>query len=373
MKKIISTLIILIAILSLALAACGNQPATPAPQTPVSAAAVIAEGHIRPVEGSMLSFQARGVVDEILVKPGDKVRAGDVLMRLANADQAAAQLVSAQQAYDLLLRNENGDRAALWQAYMNAQKERAKAQKKWDDLDLDNIQDRIDDAQKTVDDRRNDLNKELKDFEKYKDLGREDQKRKDAQKRVDNAQADLNEAIAKVESIMRERDEVRAKLDAALAAEAEAKHQYEISANGPNAEKLALAKAQLEAAKDALSAYQLTAPFDGVVTDVAVQVGDQVGPETVAVSVANFREWIVETTDITELEVVKLAEGQTVSMVPDALPEVELTGVVETISQSFKQQSGDILYTVRIKVKDVDPRVRWGMTMQITFKPLPEK
>ncbi len=47
-----------------------------------------------------------------------------------------------------------------------------------------------------------------------------------------------------------------------------------------------------------------------------------------------------------------------------------MSGVVEEISQSFKSQGGDILYTVRIKVNDVDPRMRWGMTVEVTFEPL---
>ena len=44
-------------------------------------------------------------------------------------------------------------------------------------------------------------------------------------------------------------------------------------------------------------------------------------------------------------------------------------GTVESISQSFKQQGGDIIYTVRIKVDKVDERVRWSMTLEVTFEP----
>jgi len=99
-----------------------------------------------------------------------------------------------------------------------------------------------------------------------------------------------------------------------------AKHQYDISQDGPNADQLALAKANLEAAKDTLSNYVITAPFDGVVAEVNVKVGEQVTTETRAVSVADFSQWIVETTDLTELEVVKLSVGQSVKLVPDALP-----------------------------------------------------
>ena len=99
-----------------------------------------------------------------------------------------------------------------------------------------------------------------------------------------------------------------------------------------------------------------------------MHVGEQISPETVAVGVANFDKWVVETTDITELEVVKISEGQQVSMIPDALPDVPLIGTVESISRSFKQQGGDIIYTIRIKVDNVDERVRWGMTLEVTFK-----
>jgi multidrug resistance efflux pump len=161
---------------------------------------------------------------------------------------------------------------------------------------------------------------------------------------------------------------VRARYDAALAVEAEAKHQYEISLDGPNADQLALAKANLDAAKDALSNYVLTAPFDGTVADVNVKVGEQAGPETRAVSVADFNQWIVETTDLTELEVVKLSAGQTVKLVPDALPDLILNGRITEISQAYTQQGGDILYTVRIAVKDADPRLKWGMTVEATFQ-----
>jgi multidrug resistance efflux pump len=171
-----------------------------------------------------------------------------------------------------------------------------------------------------------------------------------------------------LEEETRKRDTVKAAYDAALAAEAEAKYQYEISLDGPNADQLALAKANFDAAKDALANYVLTAPFNGTVADVNVKVGEQVGPETRAVSLADFSEWIVETTDITELEVVSLEVGQEVSILPDALPELELTGVITEISNAFTQSGGDILYTVRIRVNDTDPRLKWGMTVETIFR-----
>lgn len=370
MKKQISIIIVLLVIFSIAITACGNQvTTTPAPSSAeiVSSNEIVAEGRLEPVQGTNLSFQARGIVDEVSVKAGDSVSAGDVLVRLANAGEVEAQVVIAQNAYDTLLRTEDENRASLWQAYMAAQIARADAEKKWDDLDVQNIEDRIEDDKATVEDRQQDVSDAQDEFDKYKDLDKDNSKRKIAEDDLERAQDDLNQAARNLEETTRERDEVRAAYDAALAVEAEAKHQYEISLDGPNADQLALAKANLDAAKDALSNYVLTAPFAGVVADVSVKPGEQVGTDTRAVSVASFNSWVVETTDITELEVVKLSVGQSVTIVPDALPDLMLNGIVTEISHSYILQGGDILYTVRISVNETDPRLMWGMTVEATF------
>jgi multidrug resistance efflux pump len=368
MKRYVLGLISMMGVLSLLMAACGGQTATPVVETiSAPAAGVIAEGTIRPVRAANLSFQARGIVEEVNVKIGDEVGEGDVLMRLANAGAAEAQVVTDQQALDLLVRNQVGNRAELWQAFMEAQEARGRAEKKWDDLNIDNIEDRIEDAEDEAEDRMVDVEREREEFDKFEDLSAEDDKRKDAEDDLETAQENLNDSIRDLESIMRERDEVHAAYEAALALEAEAKYQYEAALDGPNADQLALAEANLDAALDALDGYVITAPFDGVVADVGIRVGEQVSPETRAVSLADFDSWVVETSDITELEIVKIAEGLPVSIEVDALPDVTLDGEVMEISQSSILQGGDVLYTVRIRVDEVDPRVRWGMTVELTF------
>lgn len=372
MKKNVQILISLFAALALFLAACGAEQTPAAPESDAGAVAavndVIAEGRLVPVRGTSLSFLARGIVAEVLVQAGDTVSEGDVLMRLANAGAAEAQLLVAQNAYDALLRNESGDRARLWQAYMDAQVVRARAEEAWDDLDVDGIEDRIEDLEADVQDARDDLKDAQDEFDKYKDLDENNSRRQTAEDDLEDAQNELNSAIRALEEEVRRRDTVKAAYDGALAAEAEAKYQYEISLDGPNADQFALAKANLDAAKDALANFVITAPFNGTIADVNVKVGDQVGPETRAVSLADFSAWIVETTDVTELEVVELRVGQSVTIVPDALPGVELSGVVTAISNAFIQQGGDILYTVRIRVDDADPRLKWGMTVETIFR-----
>jgi len=378
-------LILLLVIPALILSACGGQEETPTPQPellPVEA--VIAEGHLVPNDDLTLSFTVRGKVAEILVDEGDKVSEGDVLIRLADREQAEAALASAQlelttaqQAHDEFVRTEGLGRADAWQVYMDAQVTRGKAEKKWEDLNVDDIDDKIEDRKADVADRKKDLEDAQEEFDKYADLDEDNSQRKSAKDKLDDAQDDYNQAVRDLETETRKRDTVRATLDQALADEAEAKHQYEISLDGPNAEQLALldarlsnAKAQVASAKNTLANYELKAPFDGEVMDLNVSVNETVGPETWAVIVADTSQWYIETSDLTELEVVDVAVGQRVNIVADALQDVEMHGLVEEISQSYKSQSGDILYTVRIRVDDVDPRMRWGMTVEVTFEPL---
>src|SRR5260221_8763306 len=115
MKKKLYNLMMLTVIVALALTACANKPAAASSiSAPASAktGSVIAGGKLKPVQGSDLSFQARGIVEAINVKIGDHVKKGDVLARLSNVPQAEAQLAAAklelldaQQALDMLNRN----------------------------------------------------------------------------------------------------------------------------------------------------------------------------------------------------------------------------------------------------------------------------
>lgn len=384
MKKSLTSLIFLLTLGALLLSACGGAAPTPAPVLESSApAAIVAEGRLLPRESLPLAFGARGKVAEILVKEGDTVRAGDVLARLAESAQAEAglaaatlELTAAQQAYDSLLRTAGLGRAQAWKAYLDAQTARAAAERAWEALDEDKLEQDIDDAAAEVEDAKESLADAQETFDKYKDLNKDNVTRKKAEDDLKKARDAYNEAVRQLEAVRRTGDTLRAALDAALAAEAEAKRAYDNTADGPDADKLALAearlqnaKAQLAAAELALENFVIRAPFDGTVADLNIKLGELAGPEKYAVLLADFSAWVVETTDLTELDVVEIAEGQTVTLAADALPGEEMSGVVESISRVFKVQSGDVLYTITIAVDDVPPAARWGMTVQVTFAP----
>ena len=82
---------------------------------------------------------------------------------------------------------------------------------------------------------------------------------------------------------------------------------------------------------------------------------------------ADLSGWQIETDDVTEIKVPDIKVGQTVTIKFDALPDAELKGEVESISDVSQVKSGDVVYPVKIRVLDNDPRLRWGMTAAVTF------
>jgi HlyD family secretion protein len=374
-------------ILSLALlitlSACGGEETpTPAPAENINLDQVIAEGHILPVRDVRLNFAAQGTVEEILVEEGEEVRSDQVLIRLGDRESAEVsleaaelELTKAQQDYDDLLRTGDLATAQAWQAYLQAQNRRAEAERAWEDLDLEELEDEIDEARGEVIEREQDLEDAQEEFDQYKDLEEENSQRQAAEDDLEEAQEDYNEAQRELEEAIRAIDSVRAELDAALAAEEEALRDYEqLKENGidPDQERvlqsrISAAEAQVNAAEQTLENYNLIAPFAGTVTDIYLETGQFVGPETPAAQLADLGAFMIETSDLTELEVVKIHVGQAVEIVPDALEERVLMGTVERIGQSFKTQAGDIMYTVTIQLDESDPDLRWGMTVELMF------
>ncbi len=372
-------------VLALTLSACGaEEPPTLEPVESISLDYVVAEGHIFPVHNSWLNFAAQGRVAEILVEEGEKVTRDQALMHLADREGAEASLLAAEleltqarQDFDDFIRTSGLATALAWQTYQSAQAQRGAAEEEWEDLNLESLEDNIDDARIEVRDSEDDLKDAQEEWEKYKDVNETNYTRQAAEDDLEEAQESFYGAQRELEEAIREIDGPRAALDAALAAEAEAKRDFEMwMEEGFDLDQLSLlesrviaAEAGMNAARIRLENYTLTAPFAGTVTDIYLEIGQFVGPEAMAIQLADLSEFVIETSDLTELEVVKIYVGQIVEIVPDALPDALLIGKVEKIGQSFKTQAGDITYKVTIRLDETDPSLRWGMTVELTFLP----
>jgi len=338
-------LVPLIIFTSLLFAACSSsraQPTEGAAIPTVSAdTSIIAEGRLEPVQFAEIAFTASGVVSEVLVQEGELVKKGQPLVRIGGQSDgayAAAQLelVNAQQALDQLLETEDRARAQAW-------------------IDIDQAEENYDRAQNYYES----LFKPYKYYKiayKYIYLpGRT--KRIPILKKVKVERGD-DEAIADAE----------ADLALKLAQLEEAQRAYERVKEGPDTDQLALLEARLNAAKAGVAGFEVLAPFDGVVTELNVKLGGSTSAGQIAVTVADFSSWLIETTDLTEIDVVTLSEGQPVAVTLDAIPEASLYGVIESIGQTYEEKQGDIVYAVTVALDDSHPSVRWGMTAVVKFE-----
>jgi multidrug resistance efflux pump len=142
---------------------------------------------------------------------------------------------------------------------------------------------------------------------------------------------------------------------------------YDRMKSGVDAEQLAVLEARLDAAKAGVAAFEVTAPFDGVVADLPAKLGSSINPGQPAVTIADFSHWMVKTTDLTEIDVVKLKESDPVVITLDALPGMEMKGTISSISQSYAENQGDVVYEVTVLLTDDNPKIRWGMTAEVKF------
>lgn len=163
-----------------------------------------------------------------------------------------------------------------------------------------------------------------------------------------------------------------AQLDTAAADVAQARAQLDQIAATPRDVDVTAADVEITAAKVAVAQAQydldqatLTAPFAGVVADMNLTVGELLTPAMPALVIADTSVWHVETEDLTELDVVHIHAGDTVSVSFDALPDLTIAGTVRTVNALGKNRQGDIVYTVVVDLATSDPRLQWNMTATI--------
>ncbi len=335
--------------LSFLFAACSS-PSKTATETPEAIATVIAdstiiaEGRLEPIRYAEIAFNTSGVVSEVLVQEGQAVRKGQPLIRLGgetDTNYAAAQLelVSAHKALNDLQNTSGTD---LAQSVIDLKE----AQEEYNDAEdyLSYLQNSKKVPQTET---RRFLIQTWKGYEyriktkSFKGPAPEDW--------IIEAENDLALKQAKFEAAQRTYDRLK---------------------GGVDANELAVLEARLNAAKAKVASFSVLAPFDGVVADLSAKMGSSINAGEPAVTIADFSHWLVNTTDLTEIDVVDLEEGQPVTVTLDAIPDVELKGTISSIGQTFSENQGDVVYEVTILLADINPTMRWGMTSAVKFETL---
>ena len=128
-------------------------------------------------------------------------------------------------------------------------------------------------------------------------------------------------------------------------------------------QELAVTKAQnaLLDAKQALSDYYITAPFDGVIASVPAELG-QPASSSAALGTIITKQNIAAIT-LNEVDVAKIKLGDKATLTFDAIDGLSIAGTVVSIDSVGTVTSGVVNYTVKIAFATQDDRVKSGMTV----------
>ncbi len=128
---------------------------------------------------------------------------------------------------------------------------------------------------------------------------------------------------------------------------------------------LSSAQVDLQMAKDTLSKMTLTAPFDGTITSVNVEVGESASGPVVEMATMDHLEVIL---DVDEVDVGALKVGQAASVTFDAWPGQKVTGKVITIAPKANATANVVNFEVHIGLDPTELDLRAGMTADATIQ-----
>jgi HlyD family secretion protein len=399
----------------------GQTDAVAQASAPVTGSRIVADAKIVPVQSAELSMSAGGIVEQLTVQEGDRVASGQVLIKLDDAQQrvavaqAQANLQRAQANVDQLLAG------ARTQEIAQAEAGVAVAQAAYDRLANAASPGNIAAAQAAVAQAQASLQSVLEGPTEAALIAAEaDIRNAEAQLRnatsAYNEIKDQNDAGMRPESLALEQatiafegakarladlqngatpatiaaaragvSQAAAELDtlqksapmdlaSAQATVDQAQAQLDLLKAGARPEEIDIAQADVAAAtaslQDALVALsdtELRAPFDGLIATINTAIGEQVSPGAPIVVMADTSSWEIETSDLTEFDVVGVRPGDSVLLTFDAIPDLQLRGTVSRIRPIGEDNRGDTVYKVVVTPNDNDPRLLWNMTAVVEF------
>ncbi|HLF26843.1 MAG TPA: efflux RND transporter periplasmic adaptor subunit [Anaerolineae bacterium] len=337
-------------------------------------AVVESAGSIEPRRALSLNFGSPGTVAQVDVRVGDHVRQGDVLAKL---DTAALELQRRLDEQSLIIQQANYTQtlvpdpaavASTQAGLTSAQAAYAAALQQYNLSEqqvtvncagFTQAKDALERAQTAYDRLANDhqaqnyLNSDWGPFQSVV------QALSNAQAAYAVAQANCNLAksninAAQVSSTQAQVTQAQANLDNLLS---------------PDDSTLVVARVQLEQARLnlrqtrlRLADAEIVAPFDGIVTQVNLSVGEASGGASIDLAdVSQFRISVL----VDETEITNVQPGQTVEATLDGLPGLMLTGKVARIDPSGILAQGVVNYNVQIDLAPTTAPVRLYMTANV--------
>ncbi len=320
------------------------------------AASIYGTGTVQSFQTAVLTWKTSGTVEDVLVTLGQSVESDDVLVVL---DEDSLPVDVLQSQIDIInIQNSLDDLYDNWESQLTQTK-----------LDLLNAEEALEDLedereimnyQRCTDERIQELEDELDQAEliyKFKQNSLTLQA-------VNTAQANLNYCLA--DYTEREIAEAELQVELAEARVADLEAQVEDLSDGPDPDQVTILETQLSIAESRLESKKIEAPFDGVVTDLSVQIGDivQMGSPVMQIDDLSILHLDVQ---ISEVDIPDVEVGQMADLVFDAYFNSTYQGKVVQIAPVGTSLQGVVEYTVQIEILDPDERIKPGMTAAVNI------
>ncbi|HET89789.1 MAG TPA: HlyD family efflux transporter periplasmic adaptor subunit [Chloroflexi bacterium] len=368
-------------VLALLLSGCAGQSReTPTPAIEEDYTPVVAiTGEVTPAAWATVSAQTGGTVLAVLVEPGNQVSLGDVLVQLDSTDaqmavqQAEAALEAARAQLALLQASPRAEQVAVAEAQVAAAEAAVgQAQAQRDQVAAGVTAAEIAAAEANVAAAELARKAAEDQYDQIRDRVHgwiEEQ----AILQLRAAEESLRAAEAQLARLKAgPYREVRVAEAGIAAAEAQrdiAQAQLRALRAGATAEEIAVAQAAVSQAEAALAVAYVTvercevrAPFAGTIGMVGARAGELLAPGQPVATLGDLNTLRVETTDLDEIDVARVAVGQAATVTFDGVPERVFAGRITRISPMTAPGSGGVSYTAIVELDEVDPRLRWGMT-----------
>lgn len=347
---------------------------------------ITANGAVHAARSINLSPKSAGVIEQLMVQEGDRVRRGQLMAIMDDANlrgqltqmqgQLAQQEANLQR---LLAGNRREDIAKAKAQLTEARAQLQQLQSGSRPQEVAQAEARLQQAQATLKLRET-------DWQRYQQLyqaGAVSRESRD-QKRTDRDVAKNQVREAEQALALQQAGPRTEELTQAAARVTQQEQTLAVLQAGNRTEDIAQARAQVLSAQGSLATIQaqlrdtkILAPFDGVVTQIYADVGAFVSPSMAGsgisassssiLTLASDRYEVV--VNLSEAQIAQVKLGQKVNIKIDALPKTPLTGAVSQIAPQATVSQNVTSFEVRVTLPSTTTeKLKVGMNVEAAFE-----
>jgi len=306
---------------------------------------VTASGEIRAEKYVNLQSEVAGIITEIMVKEGDKVNSGDVLLQIDPIQREADKNIAVA-GYEQAVADVRNRKIDLVNAELDLKRDEASFNQQRADL----LQ------------KENNFKREQNSFKRQQKLHEEGLISHDEYEIAQNS-------LRSTESILQIQRESIKQMEAQIELSKNRIEQMELSVKNSQAQEKS-ARSRLIQARDNAKKTTIISPQDGVIVKLAKEVGEravpgnQNNPEATIMEIADL-SIIQAELKVDETEIIGLALGDFAEVEIDALPDEIFEGEVTEIGNSpiagtSQQEAKD--FKVIVTLKAPSPKLRPGLS-----------